>query len=182
MVDQMPKVMLSLSNYNKFVDFIGRDWLEENTARYLDKPDGGAHAFVPMHLQMMSYTPLMGSIPKRIYMQQRLCWYQKFSFLGSFVDLVEPLLPNPTRFRRRLRESDHFDNTVFEMLTMGILINSRYQVIKLKEGQHHTPDYLATSPTTMFTVEATRKNIPGKIEDISPYSQKLLYDILYPKP
>ncbi len=175
----MVKVKLSLENYNKFINFIGKDWINENYKNFLKNPNSISHPFIKIHSSIQNaHNYKKEIITKEIYFHILLKNYQKYSFIGSFIDSFEDKLPNPTRFKNDLQNPDQFENTLFEIISYGILNNSSYEVEKKKEEKGKgNPDFYIKTNDTDFTVECTRRNIPDVVNEQSDSSTKLISDI-----
>lgn len=175
----MVKVKLSLENYNKFVDFIGKEWVEDNYIKFLDNPNSISHPFIMTHSNILnSHKYNKDIIPKEIYNNILLKNYQKFNFIGSFIKKIKDKIPNPTRFQNDLKNPNQFEDTLFEIISFGILINSKYELGKKKEEENKgNPDFYINDKITDFTIECTRCNIPGDINEQSENASRFLTEI-----
>jgi len=175
----MVKIKLSLDYYNKFIDFIGRDWINENYEQYLKNPNSIKHPFVKIHSNIQNAHKYNKKIiPKEVYYHILLKNFQKYSFIGSIVDRLENKIPNPTRFKNDLKNPDQFENTLFEIISFEVLRNSKYKVEKKKEEKGKgNPDFYIKSNNIDFTVECTRRNIPNEINEQDGSGKKFMSDI-----
>lgn len=175
----MVKVKMSLDNYNKFVSFIGKDWVEENYSQYLKDPNKTNHPFIRIHSNIQNATKYDRKfIPKEIYYNMLLKNYQKFNFIGSFIELLDAILPNPARFKNDLRNPTQFEDTLFEVISFGILINTGFKFEKVKEEEGKlSPDFLIKNEESQFSVECTRSNIPGDVKKQEESSSKFFEDL-----
>jgi hypothetical protein len=50
----MVQIKLLLENYNKFVDYIGKEWVEENYFKFLSDPNSVNHPFISIHSNILN--------------------------------------------------------------------------------------------------------------------------------
>ena len=175
----MPKVVFSLNNYNKFVEFIGKDWVEEEYQKYLQTPSTITHPFIQTHSKVMSsskHATVKDNLflPKEIYLNMQLFPFKKYDLLGMFIENISTLIQSPTKFQMRLQNKREFQGAVFELFAICILLNNGYEITRIKEEESKTPDLYIKMGTNEFTVEVTVKNEPDNLHEEEISSRPLI--------
>jgi len=171
---------MSLKNIDKFVDFLGADWVKNNSETY-QRNQSNAHPFIVEYSKIINSEKtreLIKNLPKDIKMNYSLKPYLLFDFLGKLIEKIESNLPNPQKFKNRLKNRFEYETAVYELLCCAILIHNGYFPKWLKTTKNNnTPDFEVNNEKERFTVEVTTKNVSKMMAQEEIYAQLLMKNI-----
>ena len=182
--------MLPLDDYYKFVRFIGEDWVKDCYLKFKENIREGGHPFIIAHDYIINSNTLAKnyreySLPKNVYMQRSLMNYQKYSLIGSIIDRISDKIPNSKQLKERLKNEKTFHGTIYELLSVAILINNSYKIEFIKpEPSKSQPDFTINKGGEKIGIEVTSKADPPNISSEYDAGNKLVentYEYMYSK-
>lgn len=190
-----PQIQQLRSAHSVAADFIGKDWLESQVDEYFDRSpeeniDFRTEGDVPTAL-MHYYQSSMDlgireeNFPEIIPESRPTDHTLHFTNLGRFIqnvesaELVSPAgntknQPLSEYFAPRLRNSDEFEEAMFEIELASFYAEEGHQVNFISEGQQSAPDILLDFEAQDIFLECKRCNTPGDLKERSGRYESLL--------
>ena len=181
MTNEVNNNELSIKDFRSLCDFVGRDWLNRELPKYFANPEGYRHPFLAEYNNINNSDFIInvtGMMEDSILVKAIISPFLKYSYLGRLIEKQKSYIPNPSKFKSRLKDYSNFGNALSELLICGILIDNGFNVKWLKESQGiKTPDFEVEKNGQHFVAEVTTLNHSDYFINEGDYGMKLIKEI-----